>query len=193
MGARAPAGSRSRRASFRPWPRLTDPETNDRQPAGCTVHAASTAAARARGLEPPSLRGWARRILGPASMDLDDKINPNPEIFEAVRLERDDEDDAADDDDDSPEPFDAQEIYDLVRGISDPEVWRLEPSPAPAPCLLLTERACVAPALAGGAESDATRRRGDRQRHRNDSHQVHTYHPALQHVDAHRVSMCTPR
>ena len=95
-------------------------------------------------------------------MDLDDKINPNPEIFEAVRLERDDEDDAADDDD-SPEPFDAQEIYDLVRGISDPEVWCLEPSPAPAPCLLLTEHACVAPALAGGAESDATRRRGDRQ------------------------------
>jgi|EP01043_Picozoa_sp_COSAG02_P004762 hypothetical protein len=56
-------------------------------------------------------------------MDLDDKINPNPEIFEAVRLERD-EDDAADDDD-TPEPFDAQEIYDLVRDISDPEVWKL--------------------------------------------------------------------
>ena len=55
-------------------------------------------------------------------MDLDDKINPNPEIFEAVRLKREDEDDEAADDDDKPEPFDGQEIYDLIRDISDPEV-----------------------------------------------------------------------
>ena len=93
-------------------------------------------------------------------MDLDDKINPNPEIFEAVRLERDDEDDAADDDD-TPEPFDAQEIYDLVRDISDPEVWRLIPSPAHAPSCLLTDHMCTAPTLAGGAEGDAARWRGD--------------------------------
>jgi metal-sulfur cluster biosynthetic enzyme len=52
-------------------------------------------------------------------MDLDDKINPNPEIFAAVRIER--EEDDAPDDDDAPEPFDVQEIFDLIRDISDPE------------------------------------------------------------------------
>ena len=71
-----------------------------------------------------------------------------------MRLERDDEDDAADDDD-TPEPFDAQEIYDLVRDISDPEVWRLIPSPAHAPSRLLTDHMRTAPTLAGGAEGDA--------------------------------------
>ena len=50
---------------------------------------------------------------------MDEKINPNPEVFKAVRLVR--EDDGGDDDDGVPEPFDTQEIYDLVRDISDPE------------------------------------------------------------------------